>query len=527
MALVWANGVWDTSTTTGTGTYTLSGTAVLGRQTFGAGVGDGNTCYYRAEDDAAGGWENGVGTYTASGTTLARTTVLSSSNANAAVNWGAGTRQVFLTLPAEVAPATVFNVKGFGAKGDLKNVADAVFNATTTVTSATAAFTAGDVGKKFYGKAMGAAGGLLTTTIASVTNSTTVVLAAAATGTGSSKTIWWGTDDTSAINSAVAALNAATVGVLYFPASVGCYLCTAGLTALTASCTVRGDGPGTLPQGYFTSSVVLVSSTAVLFTVNSLQAAFRDLDITNSNLVTPTAGSGISVSSSNLAQRVDYDHVSVKLFYVCVDVQVGSWWAMRDCIIYDPVSVGVQVQNTVNGDAGDWCITDCVIAAGVNSGGTAVLSTSSGGGKITSCKINGVAGAGFAIGIYINIGASTATGDLIVTGCSIENVANTGVRVDVANGGAFNNVIVSGCQMQLYSNIAIGVLLFAATAGGINFATIVGNIFKASFPSTGSTNTAYYNQNAFNGNVGGCVQTGFTAMIFLTGTTTGAAHYGP
>ena len=105
---VWANGVWDTSTTTGTGTYTLSGTAVVGRQTFGTGVGNGNSCYYRAEDDSGGGWEEGIGTYTASGTTLSRDTILASSNSGSAVNWSAGTRQIFLAEPSIFAASGLY-----------------------------------------------------------------------------------------------------------------------------------------------------------------------------------------------------------------------------------------------------------------------------------------------------------------------------------------------------------------------------------------------------------------------------------
>lgn len=88
--------VKETSATTGTGTYTLAG-AAAGFRSFDA-VGDGNTCYYCAEDGV--NWEVGVGTYTASGTTLARTTVLASSNGGSAVNWGAGTKNVFVTAPA-------------------------------------------------------------------------------------------------------------------------------------------------------------------------------------------------------------------------------------------------------------------------------------------------------------------------------------------------------------------------------------------------------------------------------------------
>ena len=78
MALVLKDRVKETSTTAGTGTVTLDG-AVTGFQAFSA-VGDGNSTYYAIVDNATGAWEVGIGTYTSSGTTLSRTTVLSSSN---------------------------------------------------------------------------------------------------------------------------------------------------------------------------------------------------------------------------------------------------------------------------------------------------------------------------------------------------------------------------------------------------------------------------------------------------------------
>ena len=99
MALVLADRVKETTTTTGTGTYTLAG-AATGFESFSV-VGDGNTTYYCCTDGT--NFEVGVGTYASSGTTLARTTILQSSNSDSAVNWSAGTRDIFITQPAEKA----------------------------------------------------------------------------------------------------------------------------------------------------------------------------------------------------------------------------------------------------------------------------------------------------------------------------------------------------------------------------------------------------------------------------------------
>ena len=99
MAIVVKDRVKVTSTTTGTGTFTL-GSAATGFQDFTA-IGDGNDTYYTIVDGIAGDWEVGIGTYTASGTTLSRDTILESSNSGSAVNFGAGDKDVFVTYPAE------------------------------------------------------------------------------------------------------------------------------------------------------------------------------------------------------------------------------------------------------------------------------------------------------------------------------------------------------------------------------------------------------------------------------------------
>jgi hypothetical protein len=101
MALTLNDRVKQVSTTTGTGTITL-GITPSGFQSFTDGLSDGDTTYYSIVNTESGvtEWEVGLGTYTASGTTLARTTVYTSSNSGSLVNFGAGDKDVFITYPS-------------------------------------------------------------------------------------------------------------------------------------------------------------------------------------------------------------------------------------------------------------------------------------------------------------------------------------------------------------------------------------------------------------------------------------------
>jgi hypothetical protein len=122
MALVLADRVKETTTTTGTGTVTLLG-ASTGFQSFAA-VGDANTTYYAIVAQTGTEWEVGIGTYATSGTTLARTVVLSSSNSGSAVNFSAGTKDVFVTYPSERAV--------IGGEGYVENSATVAVSSTIT-----------------------------------------------------------------------------------------------------------------------------------------------------------------------------------------------------------------------------------------------------------------------------------------------------------------------------------------------------------------------------------------------------------
>jgi hypothetical protein len=103
MAFITADRVLDSSTSTGTGAFVVSGTPAAGYRTFSSVMSVGDTCYYSIQGQTTSEWEVGLGTYS-SANTLTRTTVYSSSNSGSAVTFSAGTKNVFITVAASRAP---------------------------------------------------------------------------------------------------------------------------------------------------------------------------------------------------------------------------------------------------------------------------------------------------------------------------------------------------------------------------------------------------------------------------------------
>ena len=99
MGFVIADRVKDTTTTTGTGSLTLSGSAPTGFVAFASAMATGDTCQYAISSSGGSEWEVGMGTLTGA-TTLTRDTILSSSNSGSAVNLSSGTKDVYITIPA-------------------------------------------------------------------------------------------------------------------------------------------------------------------------------------------------------------------------------------------------------------------------------------------------------------------------------------------------------------------------------------------------------------------------------------------
>ena len=113
MAFVVNDRVKQTSTTTGTGTFSLTGTEV-GFETFVTGIGDTNSTFYAIALDGTAEFEVGIGTVTDAGTdTLSRDTVISSSNSDNKVDFSAGTKTVFCTYPAKRAPSAAMTASTY------------------------------------------------------------------------------------------------------------------------------------------------------------------------------------------------------------------------------------------------------------------------------------------------------------------------------------------------------------------------------------------------------------------------------
>jgi hypothetical protein len=283
MALALQDRVKETTTVTGTGTATLLG-ATTGFQSF-AVVGNANTTYYCIADQGGANWEVGIGTYTASGTTLARTTVLSSSNAGSLVAFTAGIKDVFVTYPS--------------SKGLWK---DASGNAIGLGTPA--AF----VGTNITGTASGLTAGNVTTN-ANLTGAVTSTGNATSLGSFTSAQLATALTDETGSGSAVFATSPTLVTpVLGTPASgvvtnltgtasiningtVGATTATTGaFTTLSASSTVTLSGGTANGVAYLNASKVLTSGSGLVFdgttlnfggTAQRITGDFSNATITN------------------------------------------------------------------------------------------------------------------------------------------------------------------------------------------------------------------------------------------------------
>ena len=259
MAFVTADRVRDTSTTAGSGSFSVSGTAPTGYRTFSAVLAVNDTFYYSIQHQTLNEWEVGLGTYS-SANTFARTTVYSSSNAGSAVTFSAGTKDVFITMAAARSPQlnASGNVTALGTP-----VSATLTNATglPLTTGVTGALPIANGGTNLT--SVGSAGNVLFTADGSVWSSTQKIVRGTSTSTAAAATF---TGATSGISTTLTA--SAVTGTIAIGQSI------TG-TNIASGTTITAFGTGSGGAGTYTispastgtvSGTVTAGSTAIDFT---------------------------------------------------------------------------------------------------------------------------------------------------------------------------------------------------------------------------------------------------------------------
>lgn len=290
-------------------------------------------------------------------------------------------------------------------------------------------------------------------------------------------------DDTAAINAAIAALPAAG-GILFFPA--GTYKTSGGHT-IAANCTVLGAGSGNVHDASTANISVINCSTqnVFVFTVTADTVRFEKLAIKNTGAGSPTSGSAIKTLGTHVFQRVDYESVLFHGFYINVDVVTGSHWTMHACISNAARKYDVRINNTLNTDEGDFTIDANWFQT--DTGGSAdagIRIEGGGGGRISNNRINGAfTTAGYIYCIDLCIADGVNSEELVITGNSIDGFSKSGIRYTFQGfTGQYRDVQITGnfINPMIAANSAYPAIEITGNVGGAlpNAVSIVGNEFE-------------------------------------------------
>ena len=287
-------------------------------------------------------------------------------------------------------------------------------------------------------------------------------------------------DDTAAITAAIAALP--NPGVLYFPP--GTYKTSGGFT-ISTPCIVLGCGGGggktlnyqggnqTVPH---ISQIQCTSQTAVLFTVSVSGVQFHDLSLVNTYAGTPSAGAAIQTVSGG-GDHAQYVGVTFHGFYINLDHQYGREWIVERCYFLDPVYDGIRSQNLDAADEGEMTVIACQFMQQLYSANAAIDILRSGGHRISACLFFGLGPSDVTVfQVMVKCVPSSATSDLIITGCEMENWRDSAIYIGGSANPNMFNIMVTGCEFtdgHVNAQSAIGVV-------HVSRMVIVGNVFVGS-----------------------------------------------
>lgn len=263
------------------------------------------------------------------------------------------------------------------------------------------------------------------------------------------------TDDTASINSAIAAINTAGRGVLFFATPSHSYTVTSALTAITVPTVIfglGGIGPQSHPGGgkitsadYPPCTITFNQTTGDLFTISSDMCSMFGICCVNIASTTQTAGHAIYLNNS-IGWRQD----NCSFYYFCVNQEFvnGYGWTIDHCFYQGPQVNNLIVADVALPDGGDSCISNCFFYSEVVNYATHILYKSAGGLKIINNKFNDEVA--WAIDMPIN----GPTVDLLVSNCSFENFNAGAIRCVPTS--SFTNIIINGCQFNDEGNNLTG-----------------------------------------------------------------------
>jgi hypothetical protein len=220
------------------------------------------------------------------------------------------------------------------------------------------------------------------------------------------------------------------------------------------------------------------SLTAVCIAVNTDGCSFEKLSLTNTGSGVPTAGAGIQVAT--LGKNCRFTDCTFNRFWINLDIQNGYEWFITRCHFFDPVKIGIKLQDIIEDDGGDGIISDCFIFAGpTNLTPSDGISWHSGGGlKVIGTKVNGRGAGRFAVGINFSLGDGVFTSVALVTGCSIENTTY-GIVVQEDLGSTTGNFSKFSFVCNEFSCTTNAIALTPINAGKIHGGVITGNVGSA------------------------------------------------